>query len=204
MSEDKSMMGWYPHSGKCDFADHLAIFSDGNPTDEFFKKTKIYFGNAGPLRIDTFTDAIPYFPYLINTATGSEGNHNIYLGTTSYIDQEESEHRGWYEKDVLAYLKKCKKAKTEPSYEDFKEKYWISECFQIREIYKRITENPKDYDLSDIHFNLQQWYRKELLMYAEQKGCDMSHPIFWDHRWNINEYNKLHKEYFPDEEEKEE
>lgn len=196
-------MGWYPHSGKCDFADHLAIHTNGEPTDEDFKKMKIYVGEAGPLRIDTFVDAIPYFPYLVSCSASSEGHHNMTLGTKSYIDQEEESHRSWYERDALAYLKKCRREKTEPSYEVFKKKYYIGDCFQVQEIYKRILANPKDYYLGDIHFNLQHWYREMLLEYAEKHGCNMSHPIFWKYRWEINDYNKLYQEYYREEEREE-
>lgn len=188
-------MGWYPHSGKCDFADHLCIATDGNPTDEYFKHTKIYVGDAGPLRIDTFKDAIPYFPYLVSTAAHSNGDSVIHLTSESYIDMQEAERRSWDEKSVLKYLKRCKRNKVEPSYEDWAStEYIICNSVQSKEIYRRIAEDPKDYYLDNIHYNLENGYREALLKYAEKHGCD-NHPILFRYNWAINEFEDLMKEY---------
>lgn len=99
-------------SGKCDLYDCLVDIHQYTE-DELRDNVKIYvgYGKEIPLKINTYIDLIPYYPYTIGMAyfNNSERKSIIYLSEESFVDREEREFLEYKLKRVLKIYKKCKK-----------------------------------------------------------------------------------------------
>ena len=95
------------YSGKCDFGDSWEIWGEDHVLN-----SKIYIGdNIIPLKIETYKDALPYFPRIVFLAAGDKGSSVIRLTEESFVDLRESERLNWVLEDVKRYYRKCKRSK---------------------------------------------------------------------------------------------
>lgn len=178
-----------PSCGKCDFRDTvIMIHCDG--TDEtvipFFKKSKIYVRDIGPIKMETYQDFIPYMHFLISSAGFSKEGATIHLSKESWIDTEERDSLELKFEKVLKYYKKCKKDKETFNYEGFIKwnKNWdIGDCSYIyKPLIERFIKDPKEaikMRTKGIHTARHQRIRFNQYEYALKNNCDMSHPLLW-------------------------
>ena len=96
------------YSGKSDLFDSLH-------TDDYSKlKIFAHSNDIVPLRIDSYKEVVPYFPYLVSiSCVNADGYKTIYLSSKSFVDIEEEELLTC-DLDILKrYHRKCKRNKTE-------------------------------------------------------------------------------------------
>lgn len=95
------------YSGKCDFGDTWRIHGE-----EHILNSDIYIGNnIVPLRINTYKDALPYFPHLVwLMAYDKESNKSVIrLSDKSFVDSEERERLGRMLDDMKREYRRCKR-----------------------------------------------------------------------------------------------
>lgn len=97
------------YSGKCDFGDTWSIFGE-----EYILNSKIYIGkNIVPLRIESYKDALPYFPHIVCIQTGDKAGANIWLTEKSFVDSEEEASLERTLDRLKKYYRRCKRKKEE-------------------------------------------------------------------------------------------
>lgn len=187
-----------PSCGKCDFRDTVVMINcDG--TDEtvipFFKKSKIYVRDIGPIKIETYQDFIPYMHFIISSACFSKEGATIHLSKESWIDTEERDSLQFNFERVLKYYKKCKRDKKTFDYEGFAEwnKGWDlgDDSYIYKSLIKRFQENQKkaiELKTEGIHTIRHQRMRYEQYTYALKNDCDISHPLLWKLVRQLNEF----------------
>lgn len=161
-------------SGKCDCYDILIY---GYTEDELKNNVKIYIGDAKtPFKIECIQDLIPYYPYIITYLgfNGAEKKTVIHLSSESYVDYEEREIMQSYLKQILREYNKCKKKKEDFNINDVTSKVcwnYVNEDV-IREIAARVKEKGKKADISDLHLDIREYYRKELVNEMLENGLN--------------------------------
>ena len=97
------------YSGKCDFGDSWDIFGE-----EYILNSKIYIGNnIVPLKIESYKDALPYFPHIVYMQAGDKEGANIWLTEKSFVDSEEEASLERTLDTLKRYYRKCKRNKKE-------------------------------------------------------------------------------------------
>ena len=173
------------YSGKCDFGDTWMIHGEG-----YILNSNVYIGeNIVPLRIDSYKDALPYFPYLVSLAAFNnvEGKGEIRLSTESFIDREEREHLGWILRDAKKYFKKCKRIKKEFDADEATKA--LSSFEYEKNIYMPIAEEVKKDGIKAkipdrVHLPMHEYYRKELYDDMIKAGYDSTKAAKWAYGWH--------------------
>lgn len=149
------------YCGKCDFADWVCDESDEEISrHSFFITTPD--DRAHKLDIHNQRDAARYYPYIISMAASSKDNGGVvYLSSSSYIDQREKEHQGWYIRDVMKYWNKCKRDKIKFDKKVAYEKSGFSSTneVEIKEIINRIAKDGKNATFEGIYHPICEYYR---------------------------------------------
>lgn len=122
------------YSGKCDFGDLCEIYGE-----EKTVKAKVYIGNnIMPLAINSYKDALPYFPFLVGLSVCNEDGMTMRLSRESYVDSYEREVLSSYLDTVIRYYKRCKRKKeTFDANDALKHISWFDE----NETYKQLIVN---------------------------------------------------------------
>ena len=179
-------------SGKCDFYDgFVAIHSDGEDEKilENLKKLNLYVcgkdGRYYLVKSDTIKDIVKYYPYLEGIACYDvETGFNIYLSSSSFIDQEERQHREYKVEDVKKYWRKCKREKKLFDPDECAESLWWSDKDAIRTIAERIDEDGNKAEFDDLHYPLWEYFRKEWFEEMVKVGYSEREAF----RWCFNEH----------------
>lgn len=143
------------------------------------------------LEIKTTKDIVPYFAHMISSYGWSDGRGNYYLSATPYYVTEEKERLHWYYRDTLSYIRKCKREKQTPTYDDFMKKYynWChidrkKDKVVIDELLKRVSEHPysKEEKITKglwVHDNLREHFKKELYNEMLKYGYTEEEAQYW-------------------------
>lgn len=164
-------------TGRCDFQDTCEMH-ENDP--DFFKNSKIYVDNIGPIKILNKKDAIPYYPHIIGSSSGSKEGAIIHLSKENYIDIEEAQRNNSYYLNFQSYFKKRKRKKQKPTIEDFYNPM-LHSTSSINGVSQKLffLEAEKvDVDLSKLHSYFYQSQRIKFLKFALENECDMYHPNF--------------------------
>jgi hypothetical protein len=157
------------YSGKSDIYDDLVMIH--NYTDEeLANNVKIYQGygeNQKQLNITCRKDIIPYYPYLVSSASynNAERTASIHITSESWVERSERESLEHQLKDILRIYNRCKRKKIEFDIEAaVKEVVWSKYAEkQIREIATRVKEYGKKATIEGVHLDVYEYYRKELV-----------------------------------------
>ena len=170
------------YSGKCDFGDSWGIHGE-----EYILNSKIYFGdNIVPLRIDSYKDALPYFPFLVGMIAGNKEGATIRLAERSFVDAEEEEMLTWELNNFKRYYRKCKRKKIPYNVDEALEK-----CIYFngdREFYRPIAEAVSKYGNSaeipeNMHLRTHEYYRKLLYKDMREAGYSCHEACTWCFGW---------------------
>lgn len=166
--------------GKCDLYDWI-----GDYTDEEINKMNFYIHHKGreyKLDVHNQYDAALYYPYIVAIGThNKDGSGTIILSSDSFIDEEEKQHLSWYTRDVLKEWRRCKrkKIKFNPK-EVFKKINWgCRDNSQLQAVIDDVAKNGDRAEFKDIHFNLQEYYRREWYKYLIEIGYDKRKAYDW-------------------------
>lgn len=165
------------YSGKADCGDTYEILGE-----EKFFKTRVYFGdNIVPLKIETYKDALPYFPYLEKMATGD----SIWLCTESYVDTEERETLAWKFSLIKKFHRKCKRNKTEFSLERFRDEYgWFVNDSYIERMFEEVGHFGQKAEVpEDCHTKMAEIYREHLFEDMIKAGYTEFEAAKWVYGW---------------------
>lgn len=168
------------YSGKCDLADTWEIYGE-----EYMLKSNIYIGdNIIPLRIDSYKDALPYFPFIEAVSAGDKDHANIWLHEESYVDQEERDILTSYLNDFKKYWRKCKRKKIEYTVDEaIYAVSWHTDDYIIQ--LAELVE--KDGDKAQlpwyIHTRMAEYYRLELYNDMIAAGWDERKAKCWVYGW---------------------
>lgn len=150
------------YSGKCDIADTIDM------QGEKILNAKIYVGYSNvPLQIDSMTDLIPYYPYIISSAyfDNVEGKSIIRLSTKSWVDHEERNRLMSYLQHLIRIYNRCKRKKIAFDVEEAV----IEVCWRdwnkdaIVELANRVKEKGKQATVDGIYLKMSERYRQELV-----------------------------------------
>ena len=175
------------YCGKCDFGDTYEILGDR------VKNVKVFIGNnIVPLKMETYKDFLPYFPFLVGSMASSDEGTVVFLDSRSYIDREEEDRL----KSSLYWIKREYKSLKRKGEEITVDKL-ISEFSRDpdRELARAVIESNGKCDVPDgIHLELSEHYRKSLYEDMIKEGWDEQQAYRWVYgldRW----LDKLHSEY---------
>jgi len=154
-------------SGKCDFCDcFVMIHSDGDEkkAEENLKNLDLCIytvdGRRHKIETNTIKDIVKYYPYLESMGAYSNGKYCVVLSSRPFIDIEEEEHRSWRTNEVLKYWKKHKKDFDEQAcYDDISK--WDKRDENLKEMIHLVAQYGNKADFSDIHYPMQEHYRRE-------------------------------------------
>ena len=149
-------------SGKYDFYDYLSLRN--YTVEEFNNKCSVYIGNSeNPLKINSISELIPYYPYII--VVGSFDNTNrktkIRLSFESYIDYFEKDFLKLFLKDITKEYKK--RMKLNQPFEFYVPVFGEGNEEACYEIIKRLKNSRRKPSLEGIHLKHQEYYRQELV-----------------------------------------
>ena len=165
-------------SGKCDLGDTLDIRGE-----EFISKSKIFIGNnIAPLRIDTYKDALPYFPFLVGSMGSDKEMAYIRISNRSFVDIEEEEMLGWILRDAKKYYRKCKRNKVDFDINEALKKTVMFECDydEYRPIIEAVKENGEKATVPEtVHRPIHDHYRKDLYEEMVKVGYDENSSAIW-------------------------
>ena len=183
-------------SGRCDCFDVLMGIRE--ITD--FSKVKVYIGQElVPLRIDSYKDLVPYFPYLVVTQTGDgKGNMIVRLSIKSCVDTEEAELLLIELNHIKKYYRKCKREKTEYIEEEALRRIsWMDGSEYLKELVKRVKEYGEKATIDEIHIPSYERDRQNLYEEMLRVGWTEDQAYRWCFGWGrwlkrkkVNEYGK--------------
>lgn len=155
------------YSGKCDCYDSLVMIHEYTE-DELKNNVRIYVGNSDiPLKIESYKDLIPFYPYLIGSACfdNEERKSIIHLSSESFVDREERESLEYKLKHLMRIYNRCKRKKVEFNVEEaVKEISWNGWNEKAcRELAERVREKGKRATIDGLHLEMHERYRKELV-----------------------------------------
>lgn len=153
-------------SGKCDWKDSLDIHN--YTLEELQNNVKIYIGRSTePLHIEKMSDMIPYYPYIVGSASfnNTERSAVIRLSSESFVDREEREILELKLKQILKTYNRCKRNKTEFKITDVvKELCWMDwNKNAITELAIRVRDKGKKATIDGIHLSMHEYYREKLV-----------------------------------------
>lgn len=155
------------YSGRFDVFDELVLIQ-GYTEEELKNNVKIYISNnSTPLKIESYKDVIPYYPYTIAIlcCDNKERESTMYISSESFVDRDEREILEIYLKQILEIYNSCKTKEIEFDVEKAVEKV----CFQdydkceIRKLANRVKENGNKTNINDIHLAMHERHRKILV-----------------------------------------
>ena len=160
------------YCGKCDFGDFYEI------SEERMKNADIYIGNnIVPLRIDSYKDALPYFPFLVSSAISSDSGTVVFLSERSYIDVfEESILENKFDRMKKAY-KKAKKKSQNVELKDLINPF--TDEIELSYAKILIESNGKCERPKDIHLKSSEYYRNEFYNDMIKAGWDENKAYKW-------------------------
>lgn len=182
------------YSGKCDCYDSLVEIHKYT-LEELQNSVKIYVGkNKEPLHIEKMSDLIPYYPYIVSSASYNNKKKDavIHLTSESYVDTQEKELLNSYLKRILKIYNRCKRKKIEFDPEDVvREMCWSNwnwNSKEVSELANRVKENGKKTVIDGIHLDMYEFYRKELV--NEMIRNNMNPSEYGYERFCINKTDK--------------
>ena len=160
------------YSGKCDFGDTYEILGDR------IKNAKVFIGdNIIPLKMESYKDYLPYFPFLVGLMASSDDSTTIFLSSRSYVDNEEedmiSARLNWTKKKYRS----LKKKNCEITVDDLL--FGFSDDVD-RELAKLVIDSNGKCDVpKNIHLPMAEYYRKELYDDMLKEGWDEDKTYKW-------------------------
>lgn len=170
------------YSGKCDFGDSWEIFGE-----KYILKSKVFIlNNIVPLRIDSYKDALPYFPRIVVMSGGDKESSRIRLSDRSYADKEEENRLNWYLESIKKYYRKCKRKKVNFDIDEALDNVFF---FEDKEKYKPLVmEVMKSGDKAvlpgDMHLSIYDFYRKQLYDDMVLAGYKDNEAAMWCFGWD--------------------
>ena len=162
------------YSGKCDVYDML-----GDLTDQQISEYKIYaYGNEIiPLKINTPSDLIPYYPYIVRLWFGD----TIHLSEKSFVDSEEEEFLTFYMDELKRYWRRCKRNKTPFDSTRAYEMITMSGFVQPwnRELVDRVAESGEKATFEGVHIPAHDAMREKLYKEMLANGYDDDRAYRW-------------------------
>ena len=186
--------------GKCDLWDSLVMIREINDESDW-SKIKIYqhtpdtyFDETGLhgdilLDIKCLKDLLPYAAHLIGMSYGDkDGNYIAHISSRSFVDEEEEERFTWILDDIKKIYRRCKRKKIPFELEDvIKELVWQYDSENMKKavetLFNRVKEHPCTKDISGLHDNMHQYYRKRLYEDMVEAGYteDQAHEWVYHH-----------------------
>ena len=189
------------YSGRCDVYDVLMMI--GEVTD--FSKVHIYVGhNPVELRIDSYKDLIPYFPFTESLGSRSNGEYCIHLSSKPSYRRDEEDMLKIYIRDLITCYNKLKREKN-LSLDTLCDLYISKYVWQknddknelYRELAKRVLEakgHKERVDIDDITLPMGNYFRKRLYDEMVANGWDEFASAMWCYGWsNATRMLKLNK-----------
>ena len=101
------------YSGKCDVADWISGMEKRDP--DFAKKINLYAGDSdhkAKVPVERPEDIVPYYPFIVGMGCGErDGKTSMWIGSKSYITEEEESYFKWKKAGLVKYRNKCKRNK---------------------------------------------------------------------------------------------
>lgn len=101
------------YSGKCDVADWISGMESKDP--DFVKKINLYVCDGDTktrIPLEKPEDIVPYYPFIVGMGCGERGGKtSMWIGTKSYITEEEENYFKWKKAGLVKYRNKCKRNK---------------------------------------------------------------------------------------------
>ena len=174
--------------GKCDFYDHVGDWSDEKIANSEFRITLQ--DREHRLDINNQYDAALYYPYLVAIGAYDGKKSTIVLSSECFIDREEKEHIGWWVRDVLAELRRCKRKKIafdpDTVYEKMNWHNWNNK--QLRAVIDAIAKDGDKATFDHIHLNMHEYYRKTWYEYLVEIGYDKRKAFSWAYKeWLVDD-----------------
>lgn len=166
-------------SGKCDYRDSYEIFGE-----EYILNSKTFIGNnIIPLRMDSYKDLVPYFPYLVATSCGDKESAVIRLTNESFVDSEERETLQWYLDDIKKEWRRCKRKKIEFNVDEVSDKIGYDKEF-IKILADEVARNGNKAEIPyNAHMPLRDYYRIELYKEMVKVGYSKFQSAEWCFGW---------------------
>ena len=171
------------YSGKCDLYDSIMIYAGDKDVEEILPKVSIYLGESIiPLRIDTYKDLIPYFPFVPYICGSDPSGMMLRLPSMSFVDQTEQERVKYAKERVMKDYNRCKRAHT-----DFIPKNYYIDGEIEYVIANDLAAHGKKYidekEYRNIDHFLTDFYRKELDVDMINAGWEEPRAFQWVYGW---------------------
>lgn len=163
-------------SGKCDFYDTI-VMSNYSLEDFTSGRVKIYV-NEERVKINFLTDLIQYYPYIIAIGCFNTKDKSavVELSSIPHTDRREKETLDFYTKNLLRIYNRCKRKKTAFDIEKAVNEIAPYERNETKNTIKRLAEriktDGKKASTDGLHFEIYDWYRRELVEEMLSNGID--------------------------------
>lgn len=169
------MIGISKYSGRCDLYDTLEIYN--YTLDELQNNVTIYIGkNSEELHINSMSDLIPYYPYIITSAAFNNATRYaaISLSSESWVDIEERQSLEFYKKELIKIYNRHKRKKMEfiPEVIVNDMNLLSNNSEVIVELARRVKEDGVKASIDGLHLTMQELYRLALVDEIINNGLD--------------------------------
>lgn len=166
------------YSGCSDVYDSLVAIHEYTE-EELKNNVIIYVGkNKEPLKINSKKDIIPYYPYVVCTASFDNKRREavLYITSESYVDISEKEILERCLKDTLKIYNRCKRNKTEFDVNEALEKlYWNDWNMKaMKELVNRVKEYGNKATIDGIHLRASEYHRQLLAEEMVRNGMNLA------------------------------
>lgn len=167
------------YSGKCDFADSVEIWG----TDFVLNSDIFYKDLPVPLKIDSEKDLVPFYPFIVSTASVGKNSGMVVLSERSFVDVEEAEILGWYKSEMVKAKRRCARKKLKFVPEDEASKFlFVSDEVRhniLPELARRVDKDRENASLEGLRLPLSEHYRGELFKEMIRVGYSRQQAIWW-------------------------